>query len=67
MIPLLIVPSIICLIIIYLYLPETLGKETHEIVREIRCIKRKYADSEDSGSSSSSEDNVDAEQKNAMI
>lgn len=70
MVPFLIVPSILCLVFIYFYLPETLGKETHEIVQEIRCLKRKHAkcaDPEDSSSSSGSEDSEESEQKNPMV
>ncbi|KAI6184727.1 Solute carrier family 2, facilitated glucose transporter member 1 [Aphelenchoides bicaudatus] len=69
MVPFLIVPSILCLVFIYFYLPETLGKETHEIVHEIRCIKKRKcaADPEDSNSSSSSEDSEESEQKNPMV
>lgn len=69
-VPMLVVPSILCIIIIFMYLPETLNKETHEIVREIRSIKKnKHVDDvEDSSSSSgSSEDNEEEDQKNAMI
>ena len=31
-ITLFVIPSIICMVLIYLYLPETLGRETHQIV-----------------------------------
>lgn len=36
MLPLLVVPSIVCLIVIYKYLPETRNKETSEIVESIK-------------------------------
>ncbi|KAI1710137.1 sugar transporter domain-containing protein [Ditylenchus destructor] len=35
-IPLFVIPGIVCVIYLYLYLPETRGKEIHEIVEEMK-------------------------------
>uniref|UniRef100_A0A0K0EGF5 MFS domain-containing protein n=1 Tax=Strongyloides stercoralis TaxID=6248 RepID=A0A0K0EGF5_STRER len=40
--PLFVIPSTIALIFIYYYLPETLGRETHDIVVEMTTKKNNY-------------------------
>ncbi|GMR47526.1 hypothetical protein PMAYCL1PPCAC_17721, partial [Pristionchus mayeri] len=36
-IPIFIVPAFLILILLYFYLPETAGRETHDIIQELRC------------------------------
>uniref|UniRef100_A0A914QY73 Uncharacterized protein n=1 Tax=Panagrolaimus davidi TaxID=227884 RepID=A0A914QY73_9BILA len=44
-IPLFIIPSIFCLIYLYLRLPETLKKETHEIHDSMRARRKQIKES----------------------
>ncbi|CAD5211010.1 unnamed protein product [Bursaphelenchus okinawaensis] len=55
MVPLFIIPSIVCLVVIGLYLPETLGKETHEIVHGIRERRKQSVVHSDSSSGTDSD------------
>ncbi|TMS35849.1 hypothetical protein L596_003152 [Steinernema carpocapsae] len=50
LIPLFIIPSCLCLVFIYFYLPETLGRETHEIVASMRRKRMRDVESRDSDS-----------------